>query len=49
MKKGQNKKNRKAAPHPEIKRLIKKTPGGRHAIYEVKLKGETFQVRKPLQ
>jgi hypothetical protein len=49
MKKGQNKKNYKPAPHPEIERLVKKTPGGRHGIYEAELKGETFQVRKPLQ
>jgi hypothetical protein len=48
MKKGENKKTYKAAPHPKIGRLIRTTAGGRHGIYEAELDGRTFIVRKPL-
>jgi hypothetical protein len=48
MKKGQNKKQYKAAPHPTVIRLVKTTVGGRHGIYEVELDSANFLVRKPL-
>jgi hypothetical protein len=49
MKKGTNRKLGKPAVHPTIGRLVRKTAGGRHGIYEATLKGEVFNVRKPLQ
>ena len=49
MKKRTQKQSRKPAVHPVIGRLVRKTAGGRHGIYEATLKGEFFEVRKPLQ